>query len=147
MYNIRHFNHLLSQPTTLVLRHGSGERAMNKFNEKAFYLLVWRAVLVTLVGLVLVVTRTVELATALLVGANIALLFSVGLIVWTSQLDEERIVRTEAWRMLVPGERPAGLLGRQCALNNLAEMAFRFAKASSAIAIALSGTVLAISAE
>ena len=119
---------------------------MNEFNEKAFYLLVWRAVLVALVGLVLIVTRTVELATALLVGANIALLFSVALIAWTSRLDEEQIVRTEAWRMLVPGERPAGLPGRQCALNNLAEMAFRFAKASSAIAIALTGTVLAISA-
>src|SRR5262245_66337959 len=147
MYNIRHFNHLLSQPTTLVLRYGSGERAMTKFNEKAFYLLVWRAVLVTLVGLVLIVTRTVELTTALLVGANIALLFSVALIVWTSQLDEEQVVRTEAWRLLAPGERPAGLPGSQCALNNLAEMAFQFAKASSALAIALTGTVLAISAD
>jgi len=120
---------------------------MNEFNEKAFYLLVWRAVLVTLVGLVLIVTRTVELATALFIGANIALLFSVALIAWTSQLDEEQIVRTEAWRMLMPGEQPAGPVGRQCALNNLAEMAFRFAKASSAVAIALTGTVLAISAD
>jgi hypothetical protein len=120
---------------------------MNEFNEKAFYLLVWRAVLAALVGAVLIVTRTAELAAALLVGANIALLFSVGLIVWTSQLNEDQIVRTEAWRMLVPGERPAGLVGRQCALNNLAEMAFRFAKASSAVAIALTGTVLAISTD
>ena len=120
---------------------------MNEFNEKAFYLLVWRTVLVALVGTVLIVTSTVELTAALLVGANIALLFSVGLIVWSSQLDEEQIVRTEAWRMLMPGERPAGPVGRQCALNNLAEMAFRFAKASSAVAIALSGTVLVISAE
>ena len=120
---------------------------MNEFNEKAFYLLVWRAVLVALVGAVLIVTRTAELAAALLVGANIALLFSVGLIVWTSQLDEEQIVRTEAWRMLGPGERPAGPAGRQCALNDLAEMTFRFAKASSAVAIALTGAVLAISAD
>jgi hypothetical protein len=47
----------------------------------------------------------------------------------------------------VPEERPAGPAGRQCALNNLEEMAFRFAKASSAVAIALIGTALAISAE
>ena len=120
---------------------------MYKFNEKAFYLLVWRAVLATLVGAVFIVTQTAELEAALLVGANIALLFSIGLIAWTSQLDEEQIVRTEAWRMLVPGERPAGPVGRQCARNNLAEMAFRFAKASSAVAIALTGTVLAISAD
>src|SRR5262245_48275082 len=124
-----------------------GERAMKEFCDKTFYLLVWRAVLAALAGAVLIVTRTAEPEIALLVGANIALLFSVGLIVWTSQLDEEQIVRTEAWRMLVPGERPAGPVGRQCALDSLEEMAFRFAKASSAVAIALTGTVLAISAE
>ena len=120
---------------------------MNEFNEKAFYLLVWRAVLVALVGAVLIVTSTVEVTAALLVGANVALLFSVGLIVWTSQLDEDRIVRTEAWRTLMPEERPAGKSGRFCALNYLEEIAFRFAKASSAVAIALTGAVLAISAD
>ena len=51
---------------------------MKEFNEKAFYLLVWRAALAALVGAVLIVTRTAELAAALLVGAHIALLFSVG---------------------------------------------------------------------
>jgi hypothetical protein len=120
---------------------------MREFSENAYYLLVWRTILVALIAAVLMVTRTIELNAALLVGANIALLFSVGLIVWTSQLDEERIVRTEAWRMLVPEERPAGPVGRQCALNNLEEMTFRFAKASSAVAIALAATVLATSAD
>jgi hypothetical protein len=115
---------------------------MNEFNEKAFYLLVWRAVLAALVGAVLIVTRTAELEAALLVGANVALLFSVGLIVWTSQLDEEQIVRTEAWRTLVPEERPAGKTGRFCALNCL-----EFAKASAAVAAVLAGAVLAISAD
>jgi len=120
---------------------------MKEFNEKVFYLLVWRAVLATLVGAVFIVTRTAELEAALLVGANIALLFSVGLIVWTSQLDEEQIVRTEAWRTLMPKERPAGKSGRSCALNCLEEIAFRFAKASAAVAAALAGVVLAISVE
>ena len=120
---------------------------MNEFDEKVFYLLVWRAVLVALVGAVLIVTCTAELAAALLVGANVALLFSVGLIVWTSQLDEEQIVRTEAWRTLVAEERPAGKSGRFCALNCLEEIAFRFAKASAAVAAVLAGAVLAISAD
>jgi hypothetical protein len=120
---------------------------MNEFNEKAFYLLVWRAVLVALVGAVLIVTRTAELATALLVGANIALLFSLGLIAWTSQLDQDQIVRTEAWRTLTPEERPAGKSGRFSALNCLEEIAFRFAKASAAIAAALAGAVFTISAD
>ena len=120
---------------------------MREFSENAYYLLVWRAILVALIAAVLMVTHTIELKAALLLGATIALLFSVGLIVWTSQLDERQIVRTEAWRMLVPEERPAGPAGRQCALNNLEQMAFRFAKVSSAVAIALTGTALAISAE
>jgi hypothetical protein len=120
---------------------------MYKFNEKAFYLLVWRAVLATLVGAVFIVTQTAELEAALLVGANIALLFSIGLIAWTSQLDEEQIVRTEAWRTLTPEERPAGKSGRFCALNSLEEIAFRFAKASAAIAAALAGAVFTISAD
>jgi hypothetical protein len=120
---------------------------MRGFTEKAFCLLVWRAILAALIAAVLMITRTVELAAAFLLGANIALLFSVGLIAWTSQLDEEQIVRTEAWRMLGPEEQPAGRAGRRCALANLEEMALRFAKASSAIAIALTGAVLVLSAD
>jgi hypothetical protein len=120
---------------------------MNEFNEKVYYLLVWRAILAALIAAVLMVTRTVEFAAALLVGANIALLFSIGLIVWISELDEEQIIRTEAWRTLVPEERPAGKVGRFCALNCLEEMALRFAKASAAVAAALAGAALAISAE
>ena len=120
---------------------------MQPFSEKAFYLLVWRAILATLIAVVLMVTRSFELAAAFLIGANVALLFSVGLIAWKSQLDAERIVRTEAWRALEPGERPAGEGGRRWALNNLEELVLRFAKASSAVAIALAGTALVMSTD
>jgi hypothetical protein len=120
---------------------------VNPFSEKAFYLLVWRAILATLIAVVLMVTRSFELAAAFLIGANVALLFSVGLIAWKSQLNEEHIVRTEAWRALGPEERPAGEAGRRWALNNLEELALRFAKASSAVAIALAGTALVMSAD
>lgn len=120
---------------------------MHPFSEKAFYLLVWRAILAALIAVVLMVTRSFELAAALLIGADVALLFSVGLIAWKSQLDEEHIVRTEAWRALRPGERPAGEGGRRWALNCLEELTLRFAKASSAVAIALAGTALVISAD
>ena len=120
---------------------------MHPFSEKAFYLLVWRAILVALIAVVLMVTRSFELAAAFLIGANVALLFSVGLIVWKSQLDDERIVRTEAWRSVQPEERPAGEAGRRWALNSLEELALRFAKASSAVAIALAGTALVMLAD
>ncbi|MGB7617542.1 MAG: hypothetical protein WBM06_11350 [Pseudolabrys sp.] len=120
---------------------------MHPFSEKAFYLLLWRAILVALIAAVLMVTRSFELAAAFLIGANVALLFSVSLIAWKSHLDEKQIVRTEAWRALAPEERPAGEVGRRWALNSLEELALRFAKASSAVAIALAGIALVILAD
>ena len=120
---------------------------MHPFSEKAFYLLVWRAFLVALIAVVLMVTRSFELGVAFLIGANVALLFSVSLIAWKSYLDEEHIVRTGAWRALAPGERPAGKAGRRWALNSLEDLALRFAKASSVVAIALAGTALVMSAD
>lgn len=118
--------------------------AVHPFSEKAFYLLVWRAILAALIAVVLMVTRSFELAAAFLIGANVALLFSLGLIAWKSQLDEQHIVRTEAWRTLGPKERPAGAGGRRWALICLEELTLRFAKASSAVAIALAGTALVV---
>jgi len=47
----------------------------------------------------------------------------------------------------MPGERPAGKAGRRWALNSLEELALRFAKAASAVAIALAGTALVVSAD
>ena len=120
---------------------------MHPFSEKAFYLLVWRAILATLIAVVLMVTRSFELAAAILIGANVALLFSVGLIAWKFQLDEQHIVRTEAWRALQPKERPAGVGGRRWALYCLEELTLRFAKASSAVAVVLAGTAFVISAD
>ena len=57
---------------------------MGPFRENAFYLLAWRAFLVALIALALIVTRSFELAAAFLIGANVALLFSLGLIVWST---------------------------------------------------------------
>jgi hypothetical protein len=120
---------------------------VHPFSERAFYLLVFRAILAALIAVVLMVTRSFELGVALLIGANVALLFSVALIAWRFHLDEEHVVRTEAWGALAPGERPAGKVGRRWALDRLEELALRFAKASSAVAIALAGTALVISVD
>jgi len=124
-----------------------GGQTVHPFSEKAFYLLVFRAILAALIAVVLMATRSFELASAFLIGADIALLFSLSLIAWKSQLDEQHIVRTEAWRMLRPGERPAGEGGRRWALICLEELTLRFAKASSAVAIVLAGTALVMSAD
>src|SRR3954447_18989619 len=108
-----------------------GDIVMGPFRENAFYLLAWRAFLVALIALALIVTRSFELAAAFLIGANVALLFSLGLIVWSERLTEQRIVWTEAWRMLKPSQRPAGRAGRRWALSCLSGVALRFAQVVS----------------
>jgi hypothetical protein len=119
-----------------------GDIVMGPFRENAFYLLAWRAFLVALIALALIVTRSFELAAAFLIGANVALLFSLGLIVWSERLTEQRIVLTEAWRMLKPSQRPAGRAGRRWALSCLSDVALRFAQVVSVLAIALSASAL-----
>lgn len=119
---------------------------MVPFRENAFYLLVWRAFLVALIALVLMVA-SFELARAFLIGANVALLFSLALIVWSNRLSEERIVWTEAWRMLKPNQRPGGRAGRNWASRCLSEVALLFAQAASAVAIALSASALLLTSE
>jgi len=120
----------------------AGGIVMGPFRENAFYLLAWRAFLVALIALALIVTRSFELAAAFLIGANVALLFSLGLIVWSERLTEQRIVWTEAWRMLKPSQRPAGRAGRRWALSCLSDVALRFAQVVSVLAIALSASAL-----
>src|SRR5262245_64193036 len=120
---------------------------MEPFEEKAFYLLVWRAFLAALITLVLIVTQGYQVSAAFIIAANVALIFSLGLIVWARRLTDERIVSTEAWRMLKPGQRPAGIVGRRWARFYLSDMALRFAKASSAVAAGLSASALIFASE
>lgn len=117
---------------------------MDPFRDTAFYLLLWKAILAVIAAAVLMATRSVDLTAAALIGANVALLFSLGLIAWTSLLSEERIVRTEAWRTLPSNQRPAGMAGRRWARNCLKETGLRFAEAASAVAIALSASALVL---
>ena len=120
---------------------------MGQFRQMLFYLLLWRAILVALIALVLAATRCLELRGALLIAANVALLFSLGLIVWSGLLGVDRIVWTKAWRTLRPDERPAGVAGRMVAYHCLCGVAFRFAKGSSAVAAAMSASALLLAGE
>ena len=120
---------------------------MGPFRQHVFYLLLWRTTLVALIALVLAATRCLELRGALLIGANAALLFSLGLIAWSEQLGSDRIMWTEAWRMLRPDERPAGLAGRSVAYDCLRGLALQFAKVASAVAATLSASALLLSSD
>ena len=119
----------------------AGGDGMRPFREN---LLAWRAFLVALITLVLMITRSFELAAAFLIGANVALLFSLSLMVWSEWLSEERIVWTEAWRMLKPSQQPAGRAGRRWAQSCLSDVALRFAQVASVLAITLSASALMI---
>ena len=113
---------------------------MDPFRQNVLYLLLWRTFLIALIALVLAVTRQLELGGALLTGANVALLFSLGLVVWSERLSSDRIMWTEAWRMLRPDQRPAGSAGRTVAYDCLRDLALQYAKGASAVAAALSAS-------
>lgn len=117
---------------------------MDPFRQRAFYLFVWRAWLVALIAAVLMVTRSFELGLALLIGGHVALIFALALVFYAGWLTDNRIVLVEPWRTLAPHERPAGAPGRRWAHNTLERIVFRFAKAASAVAIALLGSALVV---
>src|SRR5262245_50365131 len=125
-------------------RFGCGGGEMDQFREQAFYLMVWRTILAGLIAILLMVTQSIQLSGAFLIGANVALLFAVGLMLWAAWLNEAQIERSGPWRSLRPDQRPAGVAGRRWARNQLEEIGLRFAKAASGVAIALSGSALAL---
>lgn len=120
---------------------------MASFDENAFYLLVWRAILVALVGTVLLLTHPFALAVALLAAGNIALVFSLVLMACSASLTEDRVTRSAAWRLLPPAERPFGIGGRRWACNRLKEQMLRFAKGGSVVAIMSSVSALVVASE
>ena len=65
---------------------------MDRFSDKVFGLLVWRAFLTTLIAILLTIARDLPLRVAFLAGANVALLFSLGLIAWSQSLTDDRVV-------------------------------------------------------
>src|SRR5438270_635217 len=76
----------------------NSEDVMDKFRETAFYLTVWYAFLATLMAVLLIVINDFEPTTALLVGANLTLVFSLVLVARASRLTEQRIARGQFWR-------------------------------------------------
>lgn len=120
---------------------------MAPFRDNVFYLLLWRAILATLIGVVLMATSEVALGPALLVGAHVALLFALGLMIWSSRLNDDRVVRVRAWQMLASDERPAGPGGRHWACTYLKEIELRFAEVGAIAAIVLGASALVVAGE
>jgi hypothetical protein len=82
---------------------------------------------------------------ALLIGANAALIFALGLGIRVWRLTEERVIKTEPWRSLERDERPRGSEGQRLARDMLRDILLRFAHTATAVAIVLAGCSLIVS--
>ena len=80
------------------------------------------------------------------VGAFVALMFSVGLLIRAGFLTEERLTRSEAWRALRDEERPEGEGAEHWARDELQEVLLRFAKSAAGVAGILFVSALVLSA-
>ncbi len=118
---------------------------MGAFHRFAFATIARDATFVALAAATLMVAFSFAPALALSIGANIALVFSLGMVLRAACLREDRIERTEVWRILRPQERPIGDAGRRSARDDLQDLLLRFAQAAAGVAIVLYTTSLFIS--
>ena len=109
----------------------------------------WPQILVAIAGAAILAALPLTLSpygisSGIVFFANVALVFSIGLILHARSLNAERMDRIEAWRELGPHERPAGMQGRQWAFRLFEEQQLRFANGAAAVAIALSAAALTL---
>jgi hypothetical protein len=115
---------------------------MEPFRKLALFTVARDAAFVALAASMWMVGFSFDPALALGIGANVTLLFSLVLIVRALRLNEERIIKVEAWRALDPNERPEGEQGRRLACQHLEELMLRFAKTAALTAVVLSSSSL-----
>jgi len=116
---------------------------MDRFRETAICLTFWYAFLALLSALLLISLNDLDAHAACLAGADIALLFALGLIVKSRSLNEHSIVRCAFWRALPARERPRSEIGRRMAYSMLERVWLHSAKGAAAVAIVLCGLALA----
>ena len=118
---------------------------MDAFRRFALFTNARDASFVALATAVVMLAFSFDLALAFRIGASIQLLFALGLLLRFARLSDERIVRTETWRILTPPERPIGEPGRRGARADLELVLLQFAKAAASVAILLYGSALIVS--
>jgi hypothetical protein len=121
------------------------EAAMISFRRFAFFTVARDSAFVTLAAATLMVAFSFEPPLALKIGATVALIFSLSLLLRGYLLTEDRFLRSEAWQALRPDERPTGEWERRLAHARLKVLLLRFAKGASAIASILYGAALVLS--
>jgi hypothetical protein len=119
--------------------------AMRAFHHFAVATLARDTSFVAVAAATLMLAFSFAPALALVIGADIALVFAIGLVLRAACLSDNGVERTEVWRTLTPQERPVGEAGRRSARDDLQVVLLRFANAASGVAILLYATSLCIS--
>ena len=118
---------------------------MEPFRHLAVFTLTRDASFVGLAAVTSMLAFSFVPALAFCIGATFALIFSIVLVFRAGRLTEERIVRTEPWRVLEPNDRPGGPFGRGWARDTLEELLLRWAKSAAGTAVALYSSSLIVS--
>ena len=119
---------------------------MNPFRQFAFFTVARDSSFVALAAATLMVAFSFEPPLSFTIGATVALIFSVGLLLRVYLLTEERFLRSEAWRSLRPDEKPAGDHGRRIACAQFRELLLQFSKTASGVACILYTSALVLAA-
>jgi Na+/melibiose symporter-like transporter len=101
---------------------------MNPFTRVAVFTVARDAAFVTLAAMLLMLAYSFQPALSFEIGATIALVFSIAMLVRAYFLTEERLERSEVWRTLPEEERPPGEDGRCWAKGYLEELLLHVAK-------------------
>lgn len=107
---------------------------MNPFMRFAYFTVMRDTGFVAWAALLLMLAFSFQPPLAFEIGATIALIFSICLLVRVYFLTEERLEHSEVWRALPETERPTGDEGRSWARGHFEILLLRFAKRASALA-------------
>jgi hypothetical protein len=118
---------------------------MNPFTRFAFFTVARDTSFVTLAAMLLMFAFSFHPAISFEIGATIALVFSLGLLVRVFFLTEERLERSEVWRALPEEARPPGKRGRRWARGHFELLLLQFAKGASGFAGLLYCSALVLS--
>lgn len=118
---------------------------MISFTRFAYFTLARDAGFVTLTAALLMLVFSFEPSIAFDIGATVALVFALGLLLRAVCLTEARFTRSEAWSALQDEKRPVGEDGMLWARAELERILLRFAKSAAGIAGILYGSALVLS--
>ncbi len=118
---------------------------MDTFARFAFFTIARDAGVSAFAAGILMLAYSFNPPLALVLGGSVAMFFACVMLVRALLLTEDRVVATEPWRVMEPGDRPVGVDGRAGACERLETLLFRAAKTASGIASVMLGLGLLLS--